>query len=186
MRDSESSDVTSINAVRRWLETVVIAQEFCPFAQREFERGSIAYEASQATSIAGALEDLGDCLSALENDIEIETLLLIFDQGFDDFEQYLDLYFAAEELLASLGFESVYQIASFHPEYQFADAPADDPANFTNRSPHPVLHLLRESSVSRAVDQHPDINAIPKDNIERARELGHETLASALARCYDV
>jgi hypothetical protein len=108
----------------------------------------------------------------LDEDESIETSLLIFPDAFTDFDAYLNMVEMAEALLDDQDYEGVYQVASFHPEYRFADAPEDDPANFTNRSVYPMLHLLREDSLEKAIDAHPDAEAIPERNILFAREKG--------------
>ena len=108
----------------------------------------------------------------LDKDESIETTLLIFPMAFTIFDDFLLLTELAEQLLLEQKYEGVYQIASFHPEYQFADAPTDDPANFTNRSVYPMLHLLREDRVELAIKNHPNAEGIPERNIMFAREKG--------------
>jgi hypothetical protein len=112
----------------------------------------------------------------------VETTLLVLTEGLEDFDDYLDLLEIAEALLADRGYEGTFQLASFHPDYVFADAEPDDPANFTNRSPYPMWHLLREAGLERALEHHPDPEGIPARNVEAMRELGHEALSEALAK----
>lgn len=108
----------------------------------------------------------------LDNDPAIETSFIIFSNAFSVFEDYLDLLALGEQLLKQNRYEGVYQLASFHPLYLFADSTDDDPANYTNRSPYPMLHLLREESISKALEHYEDPEAIPGRNINFAREKG--------------
>jgi hypothetical protein len=110
----------------------------------------------------------------LEDNPAMETALLIFPKGFSDFEDYLDLTDLAEKLLKAQGFEGIYQVASFHPNYIFAGSDENDPANYTNRSPYPMLHLLREDLLEIAIDKHNNVDDIPNQNIAKANSLGLE------------
>jgi hypothetical protein len=173
-----------IQQTRAWVNAVVIDQEFCPFAKREYDRNSIHY-----CVIESALPE--DCLTALitecqrlDSDPDCETVLLILTQGFIDFEDFLELIDIAETLLIEQGYEGIYQLASFHPDYCFADAPQDDPANYTNRSPYPMLHLLREASIEAVLKRYPDPESIPERNIQHTRQLGIATLRKLLADCF--
>ncbi|MCX6324265.1 MAG: DUF1415 domain-containing protein [Sphingobacteriales bacterium] len=158
----------------QWVEKVVIGCQFCPFAANPFKAKAIACEVSPAKALAEALASLALCFEQLNNHVEIATLLLVFDKGFIRFTDYLNLVDLAEQLLKQEGYEGVYQIASFHPDYLFAGSTADDPANYTNRSPYPMLHLLREDDVEQALDSHPNPEGIPERNILFAREKGVE------------
>ena len=123
------------------------------------------------------------CLSILASEMQeldvtdeaIETTLIMLPQGFEDFYDYLDLVDLAEALLVEQGYEGIYQLATFHPNYRFANAPVHDPANFTNRSPYPTLHLIREASIERVLEHYEDPEDIPERNIALAREKGYET-----------
>jgi hypothetical protein len=123
----------------------------------------------------------------LDADAETETTLLILPTGWDDFDDYLDLLAIAEQLLIEQHYEGIYQLASFHPDYRFETdlAGEEDPANYTNRSPYPMLHIIRETSIDRAVANHPDPDNIPVRNITLTRELGLEKLRALLANCYE-
>ena len=175
-------DETCIHQTRCWVEEVIVAHSFCPFARREVERQSIRYTVSPETQVAGALEVLIDECILLDRDSSIETTLLIYPQGFEAFEDYLDFTALAEALLIEQGYEGVYQLATFHPDYCFADAPDDDPANYTNRSPYPVLHMLREASLEKAISEHSDPEGIPERNVSHARELGLSVLRELLEK----
>jgi hypothetical protein len=159
---------------RQWLETVVIGLNFCPFAKRELRRNAIRFTECHNPRVEEVLEQLVAECEYLDNHPETETTLLILADGLEDFLDYLDMIELAERLLAELGYEGVYQIASFHPDYCFADTDSEDAANFTNRSPYPMLHLLREASLETAIDGYPDIDSIPDNNMKKARALGLE------------
>ena len=133
-----------------------------------------------------ALETLVDELNFLDRTEGIETSLLIFPNHFADFEDYLDLVELAENLSIEQGYEGVYQIASFHPDYCFAGADADDPANYTNRSLYPMLHLLREDSISKALDHYIDPEGIPERNIAFAQEKGLRHMQLLRAACFEI
>ena len=129
------------------------------------------------------LHALVDECRRLDAEPAIETTLMILPDGMSDFEDYLDLLNVAEALLEAEGYAGIYQLASFHPEYVFAGAPAEDPANYTNRSPWPMWHLLRETSVEAAVAAYPDPESIPERNVDALREAGHAVLAEEWAAC---
>ncbi len=176
-----------ISATQDWLTTFVIAYNICPFAQREQQRGSIRYRIENSADMRDALQTLIDECEYLDAHPETETTLLIMPSGLDDFDDYLDLLTIAEQLLIDQGYEGVYQLASFHPDYCFADS-ADsnkpDPANYTNRSPYPMLHIIREASLERVLAHYPNPENIPERNIQLTRELGLEKLQALLAACY--
>lgn len=170
------SEATVIAATRHWVETVVVGLNLCPFAQRELQRDTVRFAVTAATTERALLEALADELARLETDPGVETTLLIHPQVLDDFIDYNDFLDDADTLLANAGLDGIYQIASFHPRYQFADTEPDDPENYTNRSPFPLLHLLRESSVARAVDTYADVEGIPERNVDTMRGLDAVTL----------
>ena len=120
----------------------------------------------------------------LDTDESIETTLLIYTDAFTGFDDYLDFLELAETLLTEQGYEGIYQLASFHPDYCFEGADQNDPANYTNRSPYPMLHLLRESSIEQAVNAYPHPENIPQRNIELTRELGLAKMRALLSSCY--
>jgi hypothetical protein len=163
-------------ATRTWLEKAVIGLNLCPFAAPVHLHDRIRYFVSQACSPVVLLQDLLSELRALDaaDPDQCETTLLIHPNVLASFADYNDFLRRADDAVAELGLAGVVQVASFHPQYQFADAGPDDISNYTNRSPYPMLHLLRESSVERAVMRHPDTTAIYKSNIETMRRLGHE------------
>lgn len=165
---------TIIQQTRNWVNTVVVGLNFCPFAKREVDRERVRYVVIDSGKRKDVLEQFLQECQLLDADPDIETTLMILPQGFADFSGYLDMLELVESLLVMEGYEGTYQVASFHPDYCFADAHVDDAANFTNRSPYPMFHLIREASLEKAIASHPDVDAIPTTNIQRAQELGAE------------
>ena len=170
------SDADIIAATRKWLEKVVIGLGLCPFAAGVHTRGQIHYTVSAQQTTDGLLDDLIRELSELRDaDPQLrETSLLIHPHVLADFGDYNQFLDDADAAVRSLGLEGEVQIASFHPHYQFADSEVDAIENYSNRSPYPMLHLLREASVTRAVETYPDIDAIGDNNIATLRGLGKE------------
>ena len=172
-----------INQTKKWITDVVVGCNFCPFAGREVKRGSIVYEVAHSADKQEVLEKLATMMQQLDEDDSVETSLLILPKGFEEFENYLSLLEFAEELIEEEDYEGVYQVASFHPGYMFAGSNEVDPSNYTNRSPYPMLHLLREESVTRAIDSHPDIDSVPEQNIAFTKEKGLQYMQQLLAAC---
>lgn len=170
------NDEQVISVTRNWLEKAVIGLNLCPFARAVYAGDRIRYVVSDVTSVEGLLEALAAELEMLAeaDESRLETTLLIHPQVLGDFLDYNDFLEMADQLVEELDLDGVLQVASFHPQYQFAGTEADDVGNCTNRSPYPTLHLLRESSVERAVAAHPDTEQIYRDNIKTLRQLGRE------------
>jgi uncharacterized protein len=165
----------AIAATRHWLEAAVIGLNLCPFAKAVHVKQQIRWVCSSARDQDRLLADLeAELLRLAESDpAAIDTTLLIHPEvlgDFDDYNQFLDL---AEATLEALELDGVIQIASFHPQYRFADGGPDDIEHHTNRSPHPMLHLLREDSVEAALASHPDPDGIFERNQATLRRLGH-------------
>ncbi|NKI34090.1 DUF1415 domain-containing protein [Wenzhouxiangella sp. XN79A] len=160
--------------IRSWLERGVLGLDLCPFARRPYETGRVRIAVSRADREDALVADLdGELRRLAEADPEaLETTLLASPLLFDDFLDFNDFLDLADAVLRALGLEGELQVVGFHPDYRFADAPPDDPANCTNRSPVPILHLLREESVARAVAGLDDPDAIYRRNIETLRRLG--------------
>ena len=177
-----NSDVI-ISRTKCWLRNVVVACNFCPFAKRELERDTIRYAVCEESKLESCVETVFQECVFLDSNEAVETTLIVFSKAFKSFDDFLDCVEIAEQLLAEQGYEGVYQLASFHPDYCFADATNDDAANYTNRSPFPMLHLLREASLEKALLSYPDSENIPKRNVENARELGLEVMKAKLAGC---
>ncbi|MBQ0719229.1 MAG: DUF1415 domain-containing protein [Gammaproteobacteria bacterium] len=173
---------TAIARVRQWLQEVVIGHNFCPFAKREFDAGRVRYQVFDGRKSKRAIATVLDELRFLDEHEEIETTLLIFADGWRDFYDYLALLDEAQQALEDGGYEGVYQLASFHPDYVFADEAVDDASNYSNRSPLPLLHLLRESSIARAIVSDPNVEQIPERNKQLARAKGAAFWQSLLAK----
>lgn len=174
-----------ISSTQAWLSLVVIELGLCPFAKREFDAGRIHYAVVDTPDIQAQLERIIKECSALDVDETLETSLLIFAGCLTDFEDYLDMLDIATALLAEQGYEGVYQLASFHPDYCFADVLANDPSHYTNRSPYPMVHILREASVEAALISHPNPESIPDRNIKLTRQLGLAAMQSLLKSCFE-
>lgn len=176
-----------IEDTKRWLENAVIDLNLCPFAKSVHVKGQIHYAVSEATNEAALLADLRRellDLAAADAQLRDTTLLMVslMLENFLDFNDFLD---AADALVEELELDGTLQVASFHPQFQFADSAPDDISNHTNRAPWPTLHLLREASIDRAVEVFPEAEAIYERNIETLQSLGHagwEALDVA-ARC---
>ena len=167
---------TIIAATCDWLEKAVIGLNLCPFAKAVNVKKQIRYVVSAATTEEALLTDLMSELRLLKTtDAEvIDTTLLIHPHVLTDFLDYNDFLDTVDIATAEPEFNDAFQVASLHPLYQFAGTELDDIENYTNRSPYPTLHLLREASVDRAVDAFPDADHIPDTNIEILKKLGHE------------
>ncbi|MDC1286690.1 DUF1415 domain-containing protein [Gammaproteobacteria bacterium] len=179
MTDKDDSDAI-ILSVRNWVESFVVGLNICPFAGRELRQERIRFVVSTATTEAELLASLQAELEWLDTHPAIETTLLIHPRVLQDFNDYNQFLETADDLLCALGMEGIYQLASFHPHYQFAATAAADVENYTNRSPYPLLHLLREQSIERNIASYPDTEQIPLRNIELMKRLGITRLKQLL------
>ena len=168
--------MTAIEETTAWLEKAVIGLNLCPFAKAVHGKGQIRWVLSDATDPVALLELLVHELQhlAAADPEAVDTTLIVHPQVLQDFLDFNDFLGVADEALEEMGLIGALQIASFHPQFQFAGTAADDITNATNRSPHPTLHLLREDSVERAVAAFPEADAIFERNIETLRRLGPE------------
>ncbi len=166
----------TIAATRKWLEQAVIGLNLCPFARGVHAKGQVRYVVSAAQDVNALLDDLERELKFLveARPEEVDTTLLMTPEMLADFADFVDFLDLVEVVLRSQGLAGVLQVASFHPDYVFADAEADDIANYTNRAPYPTLHLIREASLARATAAFPDAADIYQRNIETLRTLGLE------------
>ena len=174
------------DSVSRWVGCVVVDLNLCPFAKRELMKDRVRYLVTDAESEQQLLVVLEEELELLGSDPSIESTLLIHPnllQSFYDYNQFLDY---ADRLLVETKLDGVYQVASFHPEYQFGGTGPDDAENYTNRSPYPMLHIIREESLERAIADYPNIDQVPVRNVELMNSLGVEKLRSLLAACFNV
>lgn len=161
-------------ATQRWLERAVIGLNLCPFAKAVHVKGQVRMQvcaASEGTEVMEALQDELRFIAASDAQAH-DTTLLVLPGAFDDFLEFNALVAQGERLVRRLGLSGVIQLASFHPRFQFAGTDEDDIGNFTNRSPYPTLHLLREESIDRAVQAFPDASAIYDTNIGTLQRLG--------------
>ncbi|HEY9316656.1 hypothetical protein J2732_001246 [Achromobacter deleyi] len=161
---------------RDWLTKAVIGLNLCPFAKAVQVKDQIRFAVSDATDAEGVLTDLQDELALLaETDPEkVDTTLLIIPDALDDFLDFNDFEELSDRLLKRMRLVGELQVATFHPQFQFAETQPDDIENYTNRSPYPILHLLREDSIDRAVESFPDASEIYEKNIETMNKLGLE------------
>ena len=182
---TDLNDAAAITAsVRRWVETVVVDLNLCPFAGRELRRERIRFVVTTATTEAQLAASLQTELQWLDTHPAIETTLLIHPRVLQDFGHYNQFLETADELLGAMSVDGIYQIASFHPQYQFAETAPDDVENYTNRSPYPMLHLLREQSLERSIAGYPDTDQIPLRNIALMKRLGIARLKQLLQACF--
>ncbi|WEF35253.1 DUF1415 domain-containing protein [Pseudoduganella chitinolytica] len=166
----------AIAATEQWLEKAVIGLNLCPFAKAVHVKKQIRYVVSDATTPEALLEQLMDELQWLADTPaeQVDTTLIIHPGVLTDFEDYNEFLDVADAALEDMALVGELQVASFHPDYQFADTDKNDIGNFTNRSPYPTLHLLREDSVERAVAAFPEAEEIFEQNIETMEQLGHD------------
>jgi uncharacterized protein len=159
---------------KAWLERAVIGLNLCPFAKAEHVHGRIRYVLSEVTKPKMLRKELERELLALAaaDPAQIETTLLIHPRVLHNFYDYNDFLAEADDLIEALELQGVLQIASFHPDYQFEGAQADAIENYSNRSPYPMLHILREASIERAAAAYPDAAQIYERNIETLQKLG--------------
>lgn len=171
---SLSSDEQMLSLTVRWLERAVIGLNLCPFAKSVHVKGQIHYRLSHATQKQELLQVLQEELQALQaTDPAVrDTTLLILPDCFPDFLDFNDFLQDADDVLYTVGLDGTLQIASFHPRFQFAGTTEDDITNFTNRAPFPVLHLIREASIARAVEAFPDAEMIYEKNMRTLEDLG--------------
>lgn len=165
-----------IAATVNWMEKAVIGLNLCPFAKAVHVKKQVRYVVSDATTPEALLEILMDELQTLSDadSEQIDTTLIIHPDVLQDFEDYNEFLDVADAALDDMGLVGELQVASFHPQYQFADTHPNDIDNYTNRSPYPTLHLLREDSVERAVEAFPEAADIFEKNIDTLRKLGHD------------
>ncbi len=162
--------------IREWVERVVIGLNLCPFAGTPYKNGQVRITLSPAETEEALLDDLRRELQLLK-DSPVETLetTMIAVTGmlanFDDYNQFLDV---ADDLLRDEGWADDYQIASFHPQYMFGGTRANDPGNLTNRSPCPILHIIREASIDQALADYPDPDSIPRRNVRLMKSLSRQ------------
>lgn len=161
---------------KNWVEKVVIGLNLCPFAKPVFVKNQIKFVLSEAKNPQALTEDLVKelvFLTEIEGD-DIETTVLVHPFVLQDFGHYMDYLELANDILYQLNLEGILQIASFHPDYQFEGTTKDDLENYTNRSPYPMLHIIREDTIEKAVKTYPNVEEIPQNNIKKVRSIGKD------------
>jgi hypothetical protein len=175
-----SDNETTITAVKQWLEKTVIGLQLCPFAKSVFDADKIRYTVSNSRDTEALMLELHDELKRLDDVPELETTLIIINQQLSDFEAFNQTLDYIDDMLDQYGWSGIFQVASFHPYYQFADTKIDDRENWTNRSPYPIFHILRESSLELAIESFPSIVDLPQENIRRMNGLSSQVFAQVL------
>lgn len=175
---SEILDASYVNEVQDWIKQVVIGLNFCPFARKPFEEQRVSIVVDHTKEDDGILEVVLRELNRLESSSsdQLETTLIVLPDVYHDFMAFNSLLHVLNEVLEFEGFTGIFQIASFHPHYQFAGTQPDDRENLTNRAPYPMLHLLREDSIEQVLSMHPDPDGIPDANIQRLNQLSESQL----------
>lgn len=174
-----------IQQTKAWIYKVVIGCNFCPFAEREMKRGTVRFIVQESHDPGLLLHSFHEECLHLDADPNTETTLMILPYAFEEFQDYLQFLELAENLIIEKGYEGIYQVASFHPKYHFAGEPATDAANYTNRSPYPMLHLLREESIEIALEHYSgNADEIPDNNIRFAREKGTTYMKMLRDSCF--
>ncbi|MCC1495332.1 DUF1415 domain-containing protein [Alcanivorax sp. 1008] len=169
-------DEQAILSVRQWVKTFVMEMNLCPFAKYEVLNDRARFASTGAMTEEQLLMSLKDELELLNNHPSVETTLLIHSKVLGDFFDYNQFLSSADKLLLEMGLEGTYQVASFHPDYQFGSTNSDDAENYTNRSPYPLLHIIREASLGRAIAEYPDVDQVPARNVALMNSLGRNKL----------
>jgi len=181
MKSEQSTNSTAIIAqTAQWIAEVIIVLNFCPFAKKVFDQQLIFYKVVESKKLEQALATLIDECMRLDVENKIETTMIIYPNMLGDFNDYLDFLELANQLLESQNYIGIYQLASFHPNYCFDGAEAAE--NYTNRSPYPMLHLLRESSLNKALETYPHPEQIPVRNVKLAEQKGTDYFKKILTK----
>ncbi|MEM6639759.1 MAG: DUF1415 domain-containing protein [Pseudomonadota bacterium] len=180
MAIAERTSTQAIADTRAWVERMVLGEGLCPYARAPWHAALVRLIESDATTEQALVHDLASEIQRMQEQ-GVGTTLLIHPKALNDFPDYIAFLDIADEVLRRLGAEGELQIASFHPDYCFDGTPAEDAANYTNRSPWPMLHLLREADVAAAVARSADVGNVPERNIRHLRELGLAAISEKLA-----
>jgi hypothetical protein len=182
------NDDTVIARTRCWIEKAVVALNLCPFARKPFEGEQVRYVVSHAEDVEQLFTDLQHELEHLrQTDVEVvETTVLIHPFVLNDFLDYNDFLGVVDELIETGGYAGEFQVASLHPDYQFAGTQPGDAENYTNRSPYPILHLLREAALARAISTYARPDKIPERNIRLMEQLGAAKMQAMLDECMKI
>ena len=181
----DNSAQNVIQQTKNWVNEIVIGLNLCPFAARPFNDNTIEYIVAHTDNekpeIEQHLHQLADCFNRLDDTPGIATSLLIFPETYTQFDDYLELVHLCNLLLEDLDYSGIYQLASFHPEYLFDGTTEDDASNFTNRSPYPMLHIIREIDLEKAIASYPDIEQVPENNIKKLQAIGYTEMLKRLS-----
>jgi uncharacterized protein len=182
-RDTDGHEPEAIAVTRRWLERAVIGLNLCPFAKAVYAKQQVRFVLSDAELPEDLLEELAEELLRLRDAPvdETDTTLIVHPRVLTDFLDYNDFLDRVDALIEALELDGSLQVASFHPDYQFADSEIDDPGNCTNRAPYPTLHLLREASLDKAIAAYPDADVIVERNLDTMAKLGLNGFRTLLA-----
>ncbi len=173
--------MTPIEQTQAWVNDIVIELNFCPFARREVVNNRVRYAELPLTTLTELYDVLHRELNHLDNQPSTETTLIIFPQGCEDFQEFLFVIEEANLYMQREGYEGVYQLAHFHPEYQFEGDSLEAASNYTNRAPFPTLHLIREASLQAVLNDREDSDDIVERNIKKAEQLGSAFFVAKLA-----
>jgi len=174
--------MNNVNRAKKWVEEFVIAYTLCPFARIPYEAGQVRFYEVEETEPEAILQAFWKEIEVIDStdDAEISNSILVIPALSDSFESYLDVFYMASDLLEVQGKGDKFQLASFHPAYVFERTTESDPTNYTNRSPQPLIHVIRIEEVARAIESHPDIDSVPIANQAKMRELGEDHLKDFL------
>ena len=179
----KTNENIDIQHTKNWIREFIIHHNVCPFAKRVVDNNSIDFHLITSENIEHCLLEVIDHIIKLSKNDQIETALLIFTNVLSDFDEYLEFLAIANQLIEDHEFDKEYQLASFHPDYCFEGEASNDPANYTNRSPKPMLHIIRQSSIAKALTFYDHPEQIPEQNIKLLRELGEPYLRQLTAHC---
>lgn len=182
-----SENTIYLDSVNEWIKNVVIGLNFCPFARKPYEAKTVRITChdhllEHDDILKLVLEELIRLEEASRENLE--TTLIVLPKAFPDFNDFNDFLYVLNDVLFHEGLEGIFQIASFHPAYQFADTDTNDVGNYTNRSPYPILHLIREDSIEEALEKHPDPDNIPYQNIAKLNQLTEKQLKQYFSYLY--
>ena len=186
MSDKNLAVQQIVNHVQSWLETMILGLNLCPFARPVVRDDRVRIAVTDADEEALLLQALLTELVYLDKHPATATTLLVHPHALADFAAYNDFLAFTDELLDAYGYAGVYQVASFHPDFQYHATAPDAAENFANRSPYPLLHILREADVAQAVQDHPQIEDVPRKNIERLNSYGSDGLLALWRKCFQV
>jgi len=185
MNNQPITEEQAVAEARNWVERIVIRHNFCPFAHKPARNNVIRYVACMDDSEEALVEILiSELLKLRDADHSVhETTVLVAPNCLRDFHLYNQFLDLIDVLLEQFNLQGVLQVASFHPDYQFADLDEDDVRNYTNRTPHPMFHLIVEDDIERARNTYPDVESIPETNMRVLEEMGLEEAKRQLAAC---